>query len=61
MITVQLNDLYHEILMQLREAEQRASELRGQLQLVERLIRESQAVPIMSSDPLSDGAEEGVP
>jgi hypothetical protein len=48
---IQLNGLYHEILAQLRDAEQKAAELRGQLMLIERLIRESQQ-PIMSGDAL---------
>lgn len=53
MTTIHLNDLYQDVLTQLRAAELRAAELRGQLQLVERLIAQSQSdAPIMSGDPI---------
>lgn len=52
-VSVDLGALYQEIQAAYQAAEQRAAELRGQLQLIERLIGQAQR-PTLSGDSLSD-------
>lgn len=53
---VDLDALYKEVCAQLREAELRAAELRGQVQLLERLAAAARQ-PIISGDPLNEAQE----
>lgn len=50
---IQLGALYQELIQKLRAAEIATAELRGQVQLCERLIEQSQQ-PILSGDPLGE-------
>lgn len=55
-MNINLGELYQEIAAKLRDAEQKAAELRGQLQLIERLMQQAQR-PALSGDPLDEGEE----
>lgn len=55
---INLTDLYQELTTELRAADLHAAELRGQVALIERLIRESQQ-PIMSGDPIGEPLPNG--
>lgn len=51
--TIDLIALHKEIAAKLRSAELQAAALRGQLALIERMVRESQ-IPVMSGEPLGE-------
>jgi len=53
---IQLGALYKELLTKLRATEIAAAELRGQVQLIERLIEQSQA-PILTGDPIGEDVQ----